>query len=153
MLLPLRAFARGDRGATLVEFALVAPVVLLLVVGSVDIARCLNALVTITNASREGAHYATMHPDANPSLIRAAVAGRVVPLDASAMTFVATYDAGSGFVPWTATGIPSAAVPVPVTVRIAVSYPWQATTWLVGSFFSASGQRTFSSSSQMDTIR
>ena len=77
-----------------------------------------------------------------------------MPLDASSLVVTTTYDAGSGFQPWLPGGIPaSAGSPTAVTVRVDVAYPWHAATWLVGSLFSASGARTFGSSSQMDTIR
>jgi Flp pilus assembly pilin Flp len=44
-----------DRGAAAVEFALLLPVVLLLLFGIVDFGRALNAQITITQAAREGA--------------------------------------------------------------------------------------------------
>ena len=55
--------ARRDRGANLVEFALVTTFVLLpLLVGVVDIGRAFYAYVTITNAAREGARMASKLP-------------------------------------------------------------------------------------------
>jgi Flp pilus assembly protein TadG len=51
----------------LVEFALVAPVLLLLLIGIFDVARILNAYVTVSHASREGAHYASLHPTSSES--------------------------------------------------------------------------------------
>jgi len=44
-----------DRGATAVEFALVLPLLLLLVCGIIDFGRALNAQITLTQAAREGA--------------------------------------------------------------------------------------------------
>ena len=44
-----------DRGATAVEFALVLPLLLLLVFGIIDFGRALNAQITLTQAAREGA--------------------------------------------------------------------------------------------------
>jgi Flp pilus assembly protein TadG len=43
-----------DRGAAAVEFALLLPVVLLLLFGIIDFGRALNAQITITQAAREG---------------------------------------------------------------------------------------------------
>lgn len=54
-----------DRGASAVEFALVAPLLLLLVFGVIDFGRLLNAQITITEAAREGARAATIDT-ANP---------------------------------------------------------------------------------------
>lgn len=44
-----------DRGAAAVEFALLLPVVLLIVFGIIDFGRALNAQITLTQAAREGA--------------------------------------------------------------------------------------------------
>lgn len=51
----LRKGGTPDRGATVVEFALLLPVLLLMVFGIIDFGRALNAQVTITQAAREGA--------------------------------------------------------------------------------------------------
>jgi len=48
----------GDRGAAAVEFALLLPVLLLLVFGIIDFGRALNAQITLTQAAREGARLA-----------------------------------------------------------------------------------------------
>lgn len=44
-----------DRGAAAVEFALVMPLLLLVVFGLIDFGRMLNAQITLTEAAREGA--------------------------------------------------------------------------------------------------
>jgi Flp pilus assembly protein TadG len=44
-----------DRGAAAVEFALLLPVLLLIVFGIIDFGRALNAQITLTQAAREGA--------------------------------------------------------------------------------------------------
>ncbi len=51
----LKTQARGDRGAAAVEFALVVPMLLLIVFGLIDFGRMLNAQITITESAREGA--------------------------------------------------------------------------------------------------
>jgi hypothetical protein len=43
-----------DRGAAAVEFALVLPILMLLVFGMVDFGRAYNARITLSNAAREG---------------------------------------------------------------------------------------------------
>lgn len=48
----------GSRGQSLVEFALILPVFLLLTLGVVDGARIFTAYIAITNGAREGALYA-----------------------------------------------------------------------------------------------
>jgi Flp pilus assembly protein TadG len=49
-----------DRGATAVEFALVLPLLLLIVFGIIDFGRALNAQVTLTEAAREGVRLAAL---------------------------------------------------------------------------------------------
>lgn len=48
---------RDDRGQAIVEFALVAPLLLLLIMGIVEFGRAWNAHQVITDAAREGARY------------------------------------------------------------------------------------------------
>ena len=51
---------RGDdRGASLVEFALVAPLLFLLLFGVIEFARLGHGFTTVWTAAREGARYAT----------------------------------------------------------------------------------------------
>src|SRR5262245_21138010 len=45
----------GDRGATAIEFALLFPLLMLIVFGIIDFGRVLNAQITLTQAAREGA--------------------------------------------------------------------------------------------------
>jgi len=46
-----------SRGQALIEFALVLPLLLLLIVGAMDLGRMFFAKIVITNAAREGANY------------------------------------------------------------------------------------------------
>jgi Flp pilus assembly protein TadG len=53
-----------DRGAVAVEFALVLPLLLVIVFGVIDFGRAFNAQVTITQAAREGGRLAALgQPD------------------------------------------------------------------------------------------
>jgi hypothetical protein len=47
----------NQRGQTLAELALIAPVLVILIFGFVDVARLYNAWVTVQGAAREGARY------------------------------------------------------------------------------------------------
>jgi TadE-like protein len=51
-----------DRGAVAVEFALLLPILLLLVFGMIDFGRALNYQITLTQAAREGARLAALYP-------------------------------------------------------------------------------------------
>jgi len=46
-----------ERGQALVEFAIIAPLLLLLIFGIVDLSRLYHAWVTVEGAAREGARY------------------------------------------------------------------------------------------------
>ena len=115
---------------------MVAPILLLLLIGIVDLGRALNAYVTMSNASREGARYAMLRPTAAESAIRAEVASRAVPLDSAQLRVNATYWDGSTFQAWP----PPAGSPSPrlVPVRVVACYPWSAATFLIGQFFTSS---------------
>ena len=58
-----------DRGQSLVEFAVVLPVLLLLVIGMIEFARAWMFQQVITNIAREGARYAVL-PTVNQSLVQ-----------------------------------------------------------------------------------
>jgi Flp pilus assembly protein TadG len=58
----VRLIRRSERGASLIETALVLPLLLLLVGGIVDLGGAFNSYIMVTNASREGARYASKFP-------------------------------------------------------------------------------------------
>lgn len=53
---------RDDRGASLVEFALVLPLIMMLVLGLVSAGIAYNEKITLTHAARESARYAAILP-------------------------------------------------------------------------------------------
>ena len=57
-----RRALRGDDGAQVVEFALIVPLVLVLIGAIVQFGFMFNAQVTVTQAAREGARYASLTP-------------------------------------------------------------------------------------------
>ena len=64
---------RGERGAAVVEFALVVPVLLLLVLGIAEFGRAYNIQTIISGAAREGVR--TMALENDTSAARAATRG------------------------------------------------------------------------------
>jgi Flp pilus assembly protein TadG len=56
-LSPLGKGKREQRGQGVVEFALVLPLLALLVAGAVDLGNGYQTYIAMTNAAREGAHY------------------------------------------------------------------------------------------------
>src|SRR5215472_17429833 len=65
----------GDRGAAAVEFALVLPLLLLLVCGIIDFRRAINAQITLTQAARTGARLAALGQPNVATATRAAATG------------------------------------------------------------------------------
>jgi Flp pilus assembly protein TadG len=143
-------------GVALVEFALVVPVLILLLVGILDTGRAINAYVTISNASREGAHYAALNPTAAPSAVRSsAVLPHAQQLDAAGIAVSVTYNnnvTASACPAATTTPPPVSSPPATIPVRVDVTYPWSAATFFIGQFFGG-GSRTFCASSTVDTVR
>ncbi|NIK59097.1 TadE/TadG family type IV pilus assembly protein [Kribbella shirazensis] len=72
----------ADRGATAVEFALLLPLLLLLVLGVIDFGRMLNAQQSLTQAAREGARLVALGQPNVTSRTQAA-AGTLSPVGVS----------------------------------------------------------------------
>jgi hypothetical protein len=83
-------FLRDERGTSVVEFALVVPILFLIVFGIVDFSRAFYTMSSLTAAVREGARLAaTMdHPcsPGNPEKVKALVAQRFRPLASPALS-------------------------------------------------------------------
>lgn len=66
-----RHLRRTERGQNLVEFALVLPMVILLVMGTIDIGLGFRTYIALTNAAREGARWVSIYPsDCSTALAR-----------------------------------------------------------------------------------
>lgn len=61
---------QSDRGQSLLEFAIILPVLLIILAGVLDIGRLYFSYVAVTDAASEGVAYAATHPT-NESLILA----------------------------------------------------------------------------------
>jgi hypothetical protein len=83
------AFLRDERGTSVVEFALVVPILFLIVFGIVDFSRAFYTMSSLTAAVREGARLASTmeHPcgPGNPERVKALVAQRFRPLGSPAL--------------------------------------------------------------------
>lgn len=58
-----------ENGQSLVEIALLMPVLLVLLLGAVDLGRAFYAYVAITNAAREGARYGASFPSQSSGIV------------------------------------------------------------------------------------
>ena len=67
---PMRVMSRlvrSSRGQTLVEFALIAPIMFIFLFGIIDFGMVLNRRIVIEHAIREGSRYASVHLTSEPS--------------------------------------------------------------------------------------
>ena len=106
----------------MVEFAILLPVLLLLLFGIIDFGRALNAQITITQAAREGARLDALNQPNVVSRTQAAAVG----LSAVGVTVVTSCPPGAG---------PG------VNADVKVSYPFTFVTPIgaIASFFGGSG--------------
>jgi len=58
----MRHLLRREQAQSVVELALLLPVLLLLILGTVEIGRSFRVYMTLNNAAREGARWLTTHP-------------------------------------------------------------------------------------------
>lgn len=58
--------ATRERGAALVELAIILPVLIILVLGVIDLGRVFYSYEALVNATREGARYCALHPGDTP---------------------------------------------------------------------------------------
>jgi len=68
-----RQTRRCDLGQDLVEFALVLPLILMLTIGIMDVARVVMIYTSLSNAAREGARYGIVADHPNNAHIKARV--------------------------------------------------------------------------------
>jgi Flp pilus assembly protein TadG len=121
----------GERGAAAVEFALLSPLLLILVFGIIDFGLAMNAQIIIGNAVREGARAAALGASYDDTIAAAqraesGVVGTVPTPTATCKLADSTTDCPVGSTGW-ATGLtnhnpaPSGST---VTVSITFVYKW-----------------------------
>ena len=81
---------RSEKGQEVVEFALVIPLLFLLLFGIIDFSNIIFSYDTISNATREGARYGIIHPT-DTSGIELAARRLTTGLDSTALHFAITY--------------------------------------------------------------
>ena len=122
----IRQLVRSTRAAALVEFAIVLPILLLLVFGVVDFGRALYTANNLTSAVREGARLASaqISPDPTVGASKAAVQTAVT-------NYVVAFggNPGNPTVSETFSGAPPALQTITVTI---VNYPFTPITPLAG---------------------
>ncbi len=76
----------GERGAAAVEFALVAPVLIMLLIGIVEFSLVYSTQSSLSAAAREGARVVALGADAAATRTAVTAAAAPVPVSASAIT-------------------------------------------------------------------
>ena len=115
---PWRVRARGQRGAVAVEFALIFPILVLLVLGIIEFGTGFHAWDATQNGAREGARLAAV--DASPSEITQRVRGTTSFLNQSDLTVTIQCQRNSG--PFSACSNNPAQWVEGDIVRVAVEY-------------------------------
>lgn len=91
----LKRSSEKSRGQSVVEMALLLPILLLVVIGLIEFGRAFLFYTMISNAAREGARYGMVHPGqdaASIQAIRQAAWSRVVLVPTSTVSVEVTYD-------------------------------------------------------------
>jgi Flp pilus assembly protein TadG len=102
-----RGRSTSSRGQALLELALVAPILLLLFMGTVDVARLLFASVALEEATQEGALYAAYSPfPSGPIQTRVTSSSNADEVSGATVTVVC------------------ATTPAPGTVTVSSQYPY-----------------------------
>lgn len=120
----VKAFTHGQ---TLVEFALMLPILMLIVLFLLDAGRGIYYYSVIYNAAREGARYGVIRPD-DAIGIENEARQLAIGLDPASLTIASTHDNG--------------------TIKVLVTYNFELVTPLVDNFFGG-GPLTLTNQSTM----
>jgi Flp pilus assembly protein TadG len=158
---------RTGRGQTLVEFALVFPIFILLLFGLIDVGRLIFATTAVSNAAREGARAGSVEASwiGSSDAACGAVGGPVCPADLATLRTHITAAANREMAPFgsvtdlytncvSSTGTPPAGSWTTTTcasrssgglLSVRVTYTWRALTPIIGDILgpiTASGSST-----------
>ena len=122
-------FAEAEAGASLVELALVLPVLLLLLMGAVDFGRAFYLAMEVAGAAQAGAEFGSQNPTDTAGISSAATtdAPDVAGLTVATPTYGCECADGTGYSSncGTAPSCPANNVVYPVTVKVTAPYtPW-----------------------------
>lgn len=139
-----RTCRRNRRGAAAVEFAIVAPVFILMIFGMIEFGRAIMVKQVLTNASREGARFAAL--DGATS--------------AATKTLVATYLTGAGISDATISvqnnsgaEVEPSTISYGQTVTVKVSVPFASVSWLPTPWFLNSKTLAASTVMRRETVQ
>ncbi len=125
-----RSRTSDERGQGLVEFALIIPILMLMIMGILDLGRALYAYSVVANSAREGARYGSTAPTDDSGVIAVARAA-AVGLDPAQLNVTVSHPGGN-------------------SVHVQVAYTFRLVTPLVGQVLGG-GAILLSSASTMYT--
>ncbi len=129
---------RGDRGATAVEFAIVVPLLLLILFGLIDFGRLFFVEVSLNAASREGARASALHrPSGQVTQVSQNSAYGLASVSSLGLTSTLTVVPGAG--------CPANPSPTDMT-QVSVNVPFR---WLTPIAFTMGAGMTLSAKSEM----
>jgi Flp pilus assembly protein TadG len=134
--------AGARRGVSVVEFALVAPVLFLLLFGIVEFARLMMVRQAMTNAAREAGRKASLATTLNATSVDSAARNFMSRVMANASD---TSKVRVNITPASMVGVPSG---TPVTVAIDVNFA--DISWLPGSLLDLAGSRVLRAEATFD---
>jgi Flp pilus assembly protein TadG len=130
-----RTLNKGGHGQSMIEFALILPLMVLFIIGIFELGRAFFAYIAISNAAREGVRMYTFTPDTTTvSQIRSTVkteVGTATLVDPNKITSI-VIACGNAYVP-VITDANLAACPKEQPVRVTVTYAHEL---ILGVFFS-----------------
>jgi Flp pilus assembly protein TadG len=130
IFMSIKRSARRERGQEALEFALIFPILFLILVGIFDLGRATYFASMVHNIAREGARYGTVFPD-DTAGIQAAVENLAIGVDPAVLVITITVDEGAGI------------------IQVTVGYDMPLVTPLIGSFFGGANTLPLSSQATM----
>ncbi len=130
----MKTYARGERGQDLVEFALIFPILFLILMGIFDMGRAIYYSSALHSAAREGARYASIYPTDNAG-IQAAAEYMAVGISPSDLIVTPAIVRGGPY----------------DVVNVVVTYNMPIVTPLIGAFFGGGNTVTLGSQASMKT--
>ncbi len=136
---PCRVGRLHRRGAAVVEFALVAPVFMLLVFGMIEYGRMVMVQQILTNASREGARRAVLDGVAT-SEVQTSVENYLTDASISGATI-------------TVTSVPAVPPDYADSMTVSVAIPFSQVSWLPSPMFLGSQTLTATTTMRRETVQ
>jgi Flp pilus assembly protein TadG len=128
-----RGRVHGDDGAALMEFALVLPILMTVVLGALDAGRAFALKTRLTNMAREGAFYAQFHPNevsCDPAPSISSIAGREdAQMSGTTVTVIAVTNNGTTVI----SGCNGTPAPIGARRRVRVTKPMELLTPFIGA--------------------